>query len=219
MLDLHAPRFAQAEVLEVTGLKATVLQNWINREAIELEEHNPGSGKRRLYAPISVAKLAVMRRCADFNLDLGVSKRIAEAVASHLRREHSRDLVWDDYIAWRPSSLEAMGLTLTRPSQMSPLLEFGWERSDPSKMLVSEYVEPPAAGDTFWRRQPANLEAAKRDGSSIDHRVQPIDENRRISLARNGIHAEPVLIIPVGEIALGAIAQLEKLVEAEIPQS
>jgi hypothetical protein len=42
-----------------------------------------------------------------------------------------------------------------------------------------------------------------------------INERRRESLAREGIHAEPIIVFPIGEIVNGALAQLRALDEIE----
>lgn len=60
--DLFTPRFTQPEVLQVTGMRADVLQTWINRKIIALPDHSPGTGRRRLYAPIHIINLKIMWR-------------------------------------------------------------------------------------------------------------------------------------------------------------
>src|SRR5262245_35231283 len=94
------PRYTQPEVLLVTRLKPAVLQTWINRGAIALAEQNPGTGRRRLYSRLDVVKLAIMRRLADLQIALAVSKEIAEVTANDLERGNAID--WDLHIFLRP---------------------------------------------------------------------------------------------------------------------
>jgi hypothetical protein len=46
---------------------------------------------------------------------------------------------------------------------------------------------------------------------------RPIDSAKRDALARAGVHAEPALIFPFGEIVNGALVQIEALEQGPLP--
>jgi len=56
---LTTHRFTQGDVLAVTRLRKDVLQTWMNRGVIALGDQNPGTGRRRLYSPLDIVKLAI----------------------------------------------------------------------------------------------------------------------------------------------------------------
>lgn len=188
-----SPRYTQPEVLKITGLAPAVLQTWINRGAIQLAEQNPGYGRRRLYGPLDVVKLAIMRRMADLNIALSVSREIAEAAVAELAEKNKID--WNLYISLRPGE----GINTIASA---PLMKYGPTVGDPRNMLVSEFVAPFESGGIFSRRdrQPSG--------------ERPINPQHRELLARSGIHAEPVIIFPLGEVVNGALAQMRALDEA-----
>ncbi len=275
-LDLQSPRFAQPDVLRVTGLRAPVLQTWVNRGHIRLSEQNPGTGRRRLYSPIDVVKLAIMRRLYDFGIDITYSQELAEDVARKLQEKG--EIEWNLYSQWIPP---IPGVTIiTAPRSM----KFNYIVGDPWHMRVSRFVEPvwprrrdrhdlasmrdrsrqregvltalKEAGVEFRKRKldldrPTKLQAAQEalrqagaNATDAHHAAvrealaeaatsyfveiagvkleivdsedgRAIDPERREQLAAHGSHAEPVLIIPVGEIANGTIAQLQAIEEGE----
>jgi DNA-binding transcriptional MerR regulator len=193
---LTEPRYTQPEVLQVTGLKAPVLQTWVNRGAIRLSEQNPGIGRRRLYSALDVVKLAIMRRMADLSIDLSVSKEIAEAAVKKLSTNGEMD--WNLYISLRPGARDSLIL-----SAGGPLSLFSPRVGDTIHMRVSEFVEPFEGTGLLDRRECEDRFSERR----------PINPERRETLARAGVHAEPVIIFPLGEVVNGAIAQLRAIDE------
>ncbi|MER8948965.1 hypothetical protein [Mesorhizobium sp. M0959] len=213
--DLTEPRYTTPEVLAVTRLRPEVLQTWINRSGSSeintplrkvFGARNPGRGNRRLYSAIDVVKLAIMRRMADLEVALSQSVEMAEAAGKILLRGEALD--WNTYILLRPSGATAslieinnVGDTLGR---FSPL------RGDPRSIRLDKIVENfeglPGIGS---RRDKTPLAA----GGSDD---RPINPEKREALARRGIHAEPVIVFPLGEIVNGALAQLSEFERKEI---
>ncbi len=195
---LEDPRYTQPEVLRVTRLKAPVLQTWVNRGAIQLSEQNPGTGRRRLYSALDVVKLAIMRRMADLSIDLSVSKRVAEEAAAALAKNNEID--WGLFISLRPKAATDESVSINVVTY-TPLGSFGPTIGDARNMRVSDFVEPFEGIGLFDRR--------RRTARFSDDR--PIDAERREVLARMGIHAEPVIIFPLGEVVNGALAQLRAI--------
>jgi len=195
--QLVLPRYSQPEVLQVTRLRPAVLQTWMNRQAIKLSDQNPGYGRRRLYSMLDVVKLAVMRRMADLQVALAVSREIAEAAADDLGVKGKMD--WNLFIFLRPSE-GTSGPTVSIIGS-SPLIAYSPTVGDARHMRVSDYVEP---FEGFLSR---------RDRKSMSEE-RPMNPDRRQALAREGVHGEPVIIFPLGEIVNGALAQLKAVDEA-----
>ena len=284
-IDLHTPRFAQPEVLRVSGLSAATLQTWVNRGHVQLSEQNPGSGRRRLYSPLDVVNLAIMGRLYGFGINITHSQDLAEDVARQLVQKG--EIEWNLYSIYNPP---IPGVTiLTSPRS----LKFAYHLGDPDNMRVSSLVEPGSwlrrglegerdmaslfdgvrqreaveealkeAGVEFRKRDTGlgnllkggttDLQAAREalsqagaNATDAHHTAvrealaeattpyfveiagvkleivesgddRAIDPKRRAYHAARGVHAEPVLIIPVGEIANGVIAQLKAIEDSEI---
>ncbi|WP_238192525.1 MerR family transcriptional regulator [Methylobacterium frigidaeris] len=207
-VDPLAPRYTQPDVLRITGLKPTVLQTWINRRAIELAEQNPGTGRKRLYSENDVVKLAIMRRLSDLSIDLSVSKEIAEAAAAVLVEQEG--FGWDEYLFL--TGHEAVRNSVIEVSARNPLQRLGGRKCDPFSEPISAAV--------YWRltksRMAEMLTGAARYSS--DALRQPLSTEDRELYARHGIHAEPAVVFPIGEIVNGTLAQLEALDVARAEQ-
>lgn len=207
--QLSVPKYRQWEVMAVTRLKPTVLQTWVNRGAIELSEHNPGSGRARLYSAVDVVKLAIMRRTSDLCIDLSKGKQIAEAATEELTDSGVVD--WNEIIYLRASDLSP-SQGYRPPSSLehspdpfaTPLERCGSYMMDPARQRVSDLVEPDPK--VFPRRRREREMSRRR--SSGDIPPEPINEKLRQKHAEQGYHAEPVIIFPVGEIVNGALLQL-----------
>ncbi|MEM7223002.1 MAG: MerR family transcriptional regulator [Pseudomonadota bacterium] len=199
--DLTTPRFAQPEVLNVIrGLSAGLLQTWVNRGHIVLSDQNPGSGRRRLYSPIDIVKLALMARLASFGISVQYSKSLITMVEKIFAVEVTFD--WDWYFAINyqyeisvkvPEKFKHLG-----PLELQhPQLWRDFKLGDPVDLRVSDFVE--VQGLPHMRR---------------DQGQGPVIPERRREWAAKGYHAEPALILPIGEIVNGTLIQLETM-EAE----
>lgn len=207
--DVRELRYTTPEVLTVTRLRPEVLQTWVNREV--LGARNTGRGKRRLYSGLDVVKLAIMRRMADLQIALSTSLDIAEAASAELQKSGSID--WNLYIVLRPSAAtDAMGVSVV--SSGGPLSRYGPFQGDPYNVRLSTIVE--WFEGAYRRRKKRSLAKIHASGAPDDKRGErPIIEDARDTLAREGIHAEPAIVFPLGEIVNGAILQLRALEDAE----
>ena len=203
---LTEPRYTTPEVLAVTLLKPEVLQTWINREVFG--ERNPGRGQRRLYSKIDIVKLSIMRRMADLSVALSVSIEIATAAAEQLAAS-AGEFDWNLYISLRPKTATAQSAEVVTPG--GALAKYDPVYGDPFHMRVSHFVE--VFDGVFSRRSKPSLADVHAGKAKGDDR--PIDPERRKQLARNGIHAEPVIIFPLGEVVNGALLQLLAFDEQE----
>lgn len=203
-INLSTPRYTQAEVLAVTGLRAATLQTWLNRGVIEVEAPLPGSGRRRLMSSIDIVKLAVLYRTDALKIDLSVAREIIRDVDAGLREGRVMD--WNFYLFVRPKEQDQA--TIIVASSNMRYVGFNPTEGDPRDMRVSDYVE--WFESVLPRRTRPSL-AEMMEGKT----ERPIDPERREALARRGIHAEPVIIFPLGEIVNGALARLRGLEEAD----
>ncbi len=198
--NLYEPRYTQPIVLRVTGLNPSVLQAWVARGKIELVEPNPGYGKSRLYAAADIMMLAIMRRMNDFKIAPELSFPFASDALDEFEKKDR--ISWDAYCFLhfddRPRNKIAYRSLMDR---------YGFVSGDPAHMRVSEYVEPDR--HLFQRRMRDEQRPME---SPI---TWPIYDPSRKALAAQGMHAEPVLIFPLGEIMNGALAQLEAIEDRE----
>jgi len=196
---LITPRYTQPVVLAVTGLKPAQLQTWVNREVVQLFEQNPGSGRRRLYSALDIIKLAIMRRLANLQIDLSVSRTIIEDTEKIIG-QHG-EVEWNLYLVMPLRDPEAP-IQIVGSSNMR-FLGFGPMIGDPWNIRLSTLTEPfEDTGIASRRRKPTVEQMLSGDDE------RPIDPQRREVLAANGIHAEPVIVFPLGEIVNGTLAQL-----------
>lgn len=203
--DLQQQKFTQGDVLAVTRLRKPLLQTWINRNVIALGRQNPGSGRRRLYSALDIVKLALMRRIADLGLDLAVGRDLA-AEAERMLLE-GREIEWELHLTIRKKEAthEPIKVEIVASAGYSTLsLKYDETVGDARDMVVSQFTEP--FESTFSRR--------KREWM-VEGR--PIDPRKRALLARAGLHAEPALIFPFGEIVNGALLQIEAIEEGPLP--
>lgn len=197
---LKIPRYTPVETLNVTRLKPETLQTWVNREVVKLAEQNPGRGKRRMYSAIDIVKLAIMRRCDDLKLALSTAVDIAEGVEEEFRKGYP--IEWDTFIFLRPRSEENRVTIISSGGRLS---KYGLVVGDARNMRVSDFVEQ--FEGVISRRSKSHL------GDPNYSSNRPIDPERREALARQGLHSEPVIIFPLGEIVNGALAQLREINE------
>lgn len=207
VIALQQQKFTQGDVLAITRLRKDLLQTWINRNVIALGEQNPGSGRRRLYSAIDIVKLALMRRIADLGLDLAIGRDLAQE-AERLLLE-GREIEWFYHLSIKKKDAthEAIKVEVVASAGYSPLsLKYGAIVGDAHGMLVSFFTEP--FESTFRRRT-----------RTFGYEKRPIDPRKRAALARAGVHAEPALIFPFGEIVNGALLQIEALAQGPLPDA
>ena len=96
LADVLEPTFSQPDVLEVTGVSAVTLQTWVNRRLIELAEQHPGTGRRRRYRLVDVARLAIMQQLTALHIGPSTAKAIAEEVTEGMAsgRTWAADIVF-----------------------------------------------------------------------------------------------------------------------------
>jgi DNA-binding transcriptional MerR regulator len=200
--SLTTPLYTQPVVLAVTGLKPAQLQTWVNREVVLLCEQNPGYGRRRLYSALDIIKFAIMRRLAGLQIDLSVSRTIIEDTERTIDQCGKVD--WDLYLTLRlrdpEASVQIVGSSNMRFLGFAPMI------GDPRNVRLSTLTEPFEDTGIWSRRRKPTMEQTL---SGDDER--PIDPQRREVLAAKGMHAEPVIIFPLGEIVNGTLAQLHAL--------
>jgi DNA-binding transcriptional MerR regulator len=203
--DLRQHKFTQTDVLAITQLRKELLQTWINRRVIELSEQHPGSGRRRLYSALDIVKLALMRRIADLGLDLAIGRELAQEAERRLLS--NRGVEWGLHltIRKRDATHERVKVQIVASAGHTPLtLNYNAMVGDAREMLVSHFTEP--FESMFSRRKRIWMEEDR-----------PIDPAKRAALARAGIHAEPALIFPFGEIVNGTLLQIEALEQGHLP--
>ena len=201
-IDLQIPHYTSPEVLAVTRLRPEVLQTWVNRDA--LGARNTGRGKRRLYSAIDTIKLAIMRRMADLQVALSTSLEIAEAAAAELEEKGSLD--WNFYIILRPDVATRKDVTVK--ASYGRFEAFDPFTRDPLEKKLSDIVE--WFTGIYRRRKKVNL-AEERRNPKLRAQQHQMDERERDNLARQGVHAEPAIIFPLGEIVNGTLLQLAAL--------
>lgn len=185
--ELTRPSLTWAQVLElIPHMPPGVAQSWINRGHVDLEQVNPGRGRARLFAPADVAKLALLERFSAFGVPVDRAKEYVDATADRVSREGFLD--WNDgfaidYRGQRSPRLPVSAITYAGPPDDFAVLS----KRIGDDALVCQFTQWFRG---FFRRHDP-------DGED--------DPAQRESLARRGIHAEPVLIIPVGEIVNGTL--------------
>ena len=202
--DLTEQKYTQGDVLAVTRLRKDLLQTWINRKVVALGEQHPGSGRRRLYSAIDIVKLALMRRIADFGLDLSIGRDLASEAERLLLSD--RGVEWELHLSIkkREATHEEIKVEMISAGYSTLSLHYGATVGDSRDMRVSNFTEP--FESMFSRRNKEFL---------VEER--PIDPDKRDALARAGVHAEPALIFPFGEIVNGALVQIEALERGPLP--
>jgi hypothetical protein len=84
---LDAAQFTRRDVLEVAGLKDAQLKNTLDRDLVRLrEQHNPGTGRRRMFTGGDILKIAAAHAMSDIGFPLKWSYLVADEIerrASH----------------------------------------------------------------------------------------------------------------------------------------
>ena len=190
--SLAEPEFDQPILLEVTGVDRLRLQNWVSRGHLILSEQHPGRGRSRLYSRIDACKVAVLRWLGDFGIGIERAGVLADALGDHLRKKGA--LPWDDFVVIYADSLGPKQSAIRTVAGVSPLAAFGLHGSDANDWPIAAATEGKFRG-TGNRRRDAS-------GNIVPE--------RREKLARRGIHAEPALIFPIGEIVNATLLRLRE---------
>lgn len=89
-LDLTAPRFSQADVLQILPeLKASTLQNWANRGKSEAAGQSPGRQGKRMYTARGLVALKFTAQLNDMLIPPSVALQFADQVAGAAQQ------IWD----------------------------------------------------------------------------------------------------------------------------
>jgi hypothetical protein len=84
---LHEPQFTRADVLTVTGVSDGQLKGILDRQQVVLSgEHNPGSGRRRMFSGADILSIAVANGMSGIGFPMRWAYLVAEDVvtrASH----------------------------------------------------------------------------------------------------------------------------------------
>ncbi|MCP4936791.1 MAG: hypothetical protein GY927_21950 [bacterium] len=225
-------------------MKPETLQTWVNRNVIELADHNPGRGRQRHYSPIDVVKLAIMRRTDNLNIGLNVARDWAEGAAEELLK--NGEISWDFYLIYNPrmhnspdptviysgGRLSGYGPTVCDPRSMS--IESlsashierrdrrnDWDELRRAEKAVKDYrkdtlrntVQSVTDQKTAETPEERKERIAKDSVLSLAADPRPMNPDKREYWARMGIHAEPVIPFPLGEIVNGTLAQLRAIDE------
>ncbi|WP_292047728.1 MULTISPECIES: hypothetical protein [unclassified Brevundimonas] len=80
---LDAAQFSRRDVLDLTGLSEAQLKNTLDRGLVRLaSDHNPGTGRRRMFTGADVLKLAVAHTMSAIGFPMRWSYLIADQVAT-----------------------------------------------------------------------------------------------------------------------------------------
>lgn len=88
MRILDDAQFTRHDVLQVTGLSDAQLKNTLDRDLVQLRsEHNPGSGRRRMFTGSDILKLVVAHTMSGIGFPMKWSYLVADEIE---RRASSR---------------------------------------------------------------------------------------------------------------------------------
>lgn len=195
--DIHMlkPFLGQPSLLRVTLARTDQVQTWVNREHIKIEQPNPGRGKSRLYSELDAIKIGVMVRLTAFGIPVTKAARFAAYVEQ--RYVDDTPLRWNEFsqISFKSQINPDAELIL---SSNAPAMDLGLSEGDTEHLRVSSFAE--------WFR---GVIPNRRDGEG------DIVPERRTELAKAGIHAEPFLFFPLGEVVNGIRAQVSAIREAQ----
>lgn len=93
-------KYTQKDVVRLTGVKPSTLQNWINRGIVTLQEKHPGKQFKRSYTFVDVVGIAAMVEMTGLNIPpavaskalKGITRRVSKLCVGHLMK-----LVRDSY--------------------------------------------------------------------------------------------------------------------------
>jgi len=192
---MFTPFLGQPSLLKVTQARADQIQTWVNREHVEIDQPNPGRGKARLYSELDAMKIGVMVRLAAFGISVVKAAEFAAYVDRRYRE--NKPIRWDEFtVISFISQMRKAGTVFV--SQNAPSMKLGISQGDTEHMHISTHTE--------WVRGAA---PHRRDASGA------IIPEKRDELASRGIHAEPFLFFPIGEVVNGIRCQVSDFRVAE----
>jgi hypothetical protein len=78
---LDVPQFSRRDVLEITGLSEAQLKNTLDRDLVQLRsDHNPGTGRRRMFTGGDILKLAAAHTQSAIGFPLKWSWLVADDI-------------------------------------------------------------------------------------------------------------------------------------------
>jgi len=231
--ELSIPKFKQPEVLSISGLAPKVLQTWVGRNVIKLDQQNPGKGKSRLYSSLDIVKLAIMRRGYDLHLTLARSVDLANSSIDYLKQKGGME--WDLRLVLRPieeAELERRNISVRHiggfhalskyfPAIDDPLnenlarvLEAAYYPETRVKLSLGEQMEQRKKQDEDLKN--AILMADPSFDTSQEHQDRrelksnlEVDSAKREYFARGGVFAEPVIVFPLGNTINGTLLMID----------
>jgi hypothetical protein len=79
---LDAAQFTRRDVLEVTGLSDAQLKNTLDRNLVRLrEQHNPGTGRRRMFTGSDILKIEVAHAMSEIGYPMKWGYLVADEIA------------------------------------------------------------------------------------------------------------------------------------------
>ncbi len=208
--DLDLAQYTQAEVLRVVkGLRPKTLQNWNDRDLVQIREANPGRQGKRLYSQTDIVKLAIMSRMSELNIPLIVSRAIADTTTLTFSK---KAISWDLHLFLKPQNMEKL-LAIVEGGENIPIGLLGLQMQDARYLRVSDFTGTVHPSSQAKLGKPmtftdANGRSTGGTVSIVSGGEQKIDQVYRLEMARKGRHAEPIIVFPLGEIVNGTLAQL-----------
>jgi MerR-like DNA binding protein len=78
-VNVHQVRFDSEDVVDVAGVSAMTLQNWIARGWLVVQQKNPGRGKSREFTAYEVARIRFMKKLVAAAVPVGTAFKITSA--------------------------------------------------------------------------------------------------------------------------------------------
>lgn len=83
--ELSEPKYSNADVLRVTGIKMGTFQMWLNRYMVKLSDRNPGKGQQRTYSAEDVLRLAIIAKLVNCGFPPSTAATMLDAATDRLR--------------------------------------------------------------------------------------------------------------------------------------
>lgn len=192
---MRVPFLTQPKLTSITGARPDQLQTWVNRDHLKIDQPNPGRGKSRLYSTVDAVKTAIMVRFSFFGVPADKAAQIAEYAARRLSERGS--LPWDEILVISFAGRDTPKRTFIAAGYDAEHLELGIQHGDAGELKISDYSE--------WYADAVRWI----DGIRLRDDDGEINQESREKLALSGLHAEPFLFFPLGEVVNAVIARAE----------